>query len=266
MDPLTGFLALGLYLFGPRPKATQPKPDTRAIAAAQAEADKAKAEQARVEAELEKIRAQMLANEQAKTQREKEVLTYGQESNEMAAQALSLVPVEHRTTEVELAAEMVGRTGVSLSAILGQLRPDQRADLIKLVEGLLSRQAEERKAARALLEAKDKELAESAKQRAVLMSQHDKLELEIIAKEADAQAAKAERDAKDVQLRAETQKALNLMERIGSSRASFWKLCLWLVGAFLWFRLVLPALASVLPAAAWLQRFNAFIFHILTGK
>ena len=34
MDPATGLLALGMWLFAPRPKLFQPKPDTRAVAAA----------------------------------------------------------------------------------------------------------------------------------------------------------------------------------------------------------------------------------------
>lgn len=52
MEPATALLALGLYLFGPRPKLFQPKPDMKAVAAAQAQVETAKAERAKAEATL----------------------------------------------------------------------------------------------------------------------------------------------------------------------------------------------------------------------
>ena len=266
MDPLTGLLAIGLYLFGPRPKATQPKPDTRAVAAAQAEADLARAAQARMETELAKARAELAANERAEEQRRTEILTYGQETNEMAGEALSIVPIEHRTAEVELAADMVGRTGVSLASILGQLRPDQRAEMLQLVHGLLSKQAEERAAARRALAEKDAELAKAAQERAVLLKEGELLKAAVETKAADVEVARAERDAKDAELRIENERVIAAVKRASANEGSFWKLCLYAIGAFAWFRLILPALATAFPAFAWLHRVNAFVFHVLTGK
>lgn len=74
---------------------------------------------------------------------------------------------EHRTAEVELAAEMVGRTGVAFASAIGQLRQTKEA-LLGMVQRLLSRRAEERKQAREELALKDEQLVESISERALI--------------------------------------------------------------------------------------------------
>lgn len=265
MDPVTALLALGLYLFGPRPKLFQPKPDMKAVAAAQAQVETAKAEQAKAEATLEQMRALVAAKDAEERSKQREILSYGQETNQMASDALNQVPVEHRTAEVELAAEMVGRTGVAFASAIGQLRSDQREALLGMVQRLLSRQAEERKQAREELALKDKQLVESIRERALIQKDLEHIKTEEAKQKAEVMLTKAEVLAKDSELKQANEKALSIMGKLNSETSFFWKVILWIVGLWLWFTRVLPALASIFPAFAWLNRFNKFVFHLLTG-
>jgi len=277
MDPTTlGLLGL-LFVFSPRPKIFQPKPDMRAVAAAQADADRAKADlaraeagQAKIEAELELLRTQLANKDKEERNKERQVLTYSQEMNEMASGSLQLVPEEHRTPEVLFAAECLAKSGGALSSVLGPLSPEQRVSVLKLVQGALSKAVAEREAAQKLIAEKDQQLAQNTttmlllrKEKEQLVSVVEEKRAEVGSVKAEVQLAKAESTAKDVELRNTNEKQLLLMS---SHRETLMWIVFWLLAIWLWFTRVLPALSKTFAWAKCLEGFNQFIFRLILGN
>jgi len=277
MDPSIIILGVGLWLFGPRPKFTQPKPDIKAVAAAQVEADKAKADLARVEAqqgkteaELELLRTQLANKDKEERAKERQILGYSQEMNEMASGSLQLVPEEHRTPEVLFAAECLAKSGGALTSVLGPLTPDQRASVLKLVQGALSKAVEEREAARKLIAEKDRQLASNIT--SILLLQKEKEQLTSVVEEkkvevgvvkAEVRVFKAESTAKDTELRNVNEKQLRLMS---GHRETLFYIVFWIVFAWLWFTRFLPALAKTFTWARCLEGFNKLVFRCILGS
>lgn len=277
MDPATVLIGLGLWLFAPKPKFLQPKPDMKAVAAAQAEADRAKAELSRTEAErdkteaeLELLRTQLATKDKEERAKERQVLGYSQEMNEMASGSLQLVPEEHRTPEVLFAAECLAKSGGALSSVLGPLTPDQRASVLKLVQGALSRAVEEREAARKLIAEKDRLLAANTtsllllqKEKEQLVSVVEEKKAEVGVVKAEVQVVKAESTAKDTELRNVNEKQLRLMS---GHRETLFYIVFWIVFAWLWFTRFLPALAKTFAWARCLEGFNKLVFRCILGS
>lgn len=278
MDPITPIIVgLGLWLFAPQPKLFQPKPDMKAVAAAQVEADRAKealsqteAAREKVEAELERLRTQLQIKDKEERTKERQVLGYSLEMTEMATDSLQLVPEEHRTPEVLFAAECLAKSGGALSSVLGPLTQEQRLAVLQLVKGALSKAVEEREAARKLIAEKDRLL--TANTTSLLLLQKEKEQLVSVVEEKKAEVgvvkaevlmAKAESSAKDTELRNVNETQLRLMS---GHRETLFYVVFWGVFAWLWFTRFLPALAKTFVWAKCLERFNQLVFRCLLGS
>lgn len=184
IDPATltivALLAAGALLFGGQfhlPAFLQKKPAVVQLDKTQQELAEAKAARAKAEADLAAAKAQANA-------RKDEQLRYAQSMSEGTAEALKRVPAEHKTAEVQLATDLNARTVIAMNAAIGTLSPDQRVEILKIVDGALSRVEAERDAARAELAKKDAALAEASTVRAILEKQVPALQARLDEKEA----------------------------------------------------------------------------------
>lgn len=159
------------------PAFMQKKPKTEQLTKAQADAATAKAEADKAKADLAALQA---AQEAKKT----EQLRYAQSMAEGTGAALKRVPAEHQTAEVGLASDLNARTQVAMSAAIGDLPPDQRAEILKIVDGALSKVESERDQARADLAKKDAALAEATTARGILEKQLPAVQAKLDQKEA----------------------------------------------------------------------------------
>ena len=140
-----------------------------------AQLEKERAEQTRLRVEAE--RARTLA-ETTKVEERAALETQvrgAQQMEQGAVLALQRIPDEHRTKEVVLASSFLTRSGLRLAHAIGGLPKEQGAEIVALVDDLLSDAQARVDAANATLAAKDQEAK-------LLAAERDRLRVEVIPK------------------------------------------------------------------------------------
>lgn len=252
------WIAVGLAAvlgFGPKlhtPAIFQKQPPTEQLQLAQAELEKAKASQAAAAAALAEAKAKQ-------EQRTLEQIRYAQQTNDGVVEALQRVPSEHRTPEVKLAGNLAARTTVSLSAAVGALPPEQRAEILKIVDGALSQVEAERDAAQAALARKDAELQSTIQAKAELASEVPKLKAALDTKAAEVLARDAQVQTVSTQVRVYAEQKAAAEQRAGSLDAFAGSLMRWAIVAgvlYVLIHFVLPCVAQEFPGIGWLAKLN----------
>lgn len=228
------------------------QPPTQQLVIAQSELEAAKAAQAAAEAKLAALNAEAAA-------KTKEQIRYAQQTNEGVVTALDRVAAEHRTAEVVLAGDLARRTTVSLAAAVGDLPPQQRAEILKIVDLALSKVEAERDAAKAALVEKDRILQGTIQEKELLARELPKLQASVQAKTAEVLAKEAVVQTTTAQVRVYAEKSAEAEKRAGSLDAWAGSLVRWGILAGILYLLVhfaLPCLAQEFPGARLLGKIN----------
>lgn len=266
MNPLI-YVAVGIAAvlgFGPKmhwPTFGQKQPPTQQLVVAQDELARAKAAQATAEAALADARAKEASRTKAQIQ-------YAQQTNEGVVSALSRVPEEHRTAETKLAGDLAGRTSVSLAAAVGELPPELRAEILKIVDGALSKVEAERDAAQAALRAKDAELQTTIQEKAALARKLPELETSLATTRAEVQVKDATAQTLTNQVRVYAEQTAAETKKANSLDAFAGSLVRWAIVAGVLYVVahwLLPSLAQEFPGVGWLAAANKTVKSITSA-
>lgn len=250
---LGGGLALPSFL--------QKKPPTAQLEKANQDLATARAAQATAEAQLATVRA----TEEAK---KREQLAYAQQTASGAQEALARVPVAHKTPEVQLASDLLGRTTLGLAAAVGDLPADKRAEIFRIVDGALSSKQAEVDAARAALAVKDAELKVATTERQKLAEQVPVLEAAVRTRDAEVLAKEVVVQTKTQEVVTYANKAAEERSRAGSLDAYSGKLVRILIGiglAYLFLHYILPCLAQEFPGSRVLTAINKTVKSVTSA-
>jgi VIT1/CCC1 family predicted Fe2+/Mn2+ transporter len=168
-----------------------------------------------------------------------------------AQEALDRQPIEHRTEQTKLAVSLLNRSELALALAIGQLPPEQQAEILKIVDKALSSLASERDEAQRLLKEKDAELRTVTKERDAIKEELPKLAAQV--EEAKAKAAAKTEEVKVAQVKLSTWATIkDKADRHASSLAgqveSLWNGLLWLAAIYVFLAFVLPAIVKVIPS------------------
>lgn len=222
------------------------KPPTEQLTKLQSELDKTQADLREAQAREQAAAAQ----ERAKQEKQ---VRYAQQMQSGAQEALDRQPVEHRTEQTKLAVSLLNRSELALALAIGQLPPEQQAEILKIVDKALSSLASERDEAQRLLKEKDAELRTVTKERDAIKEELPKLAAQV--EEAKAKAAAKTEEVKVAQVKLSTWATIkDKADRHASSLAgqveSLWNGFLWLAAAYVVIVFILPGIVKYLPSGA----------------
>lgn len=222
----------------------QKGPRTEQLQAAQEAAKKA-------EAELAALRSEREAAELEKSKKKDEQVTTGQEYVHATGEALRRV--QDPGPEVEAAKLLNGRAEIALAMAMGRLPAAQQAEMIRLVDGLLSSHKAEVDAANAKIAERDEALRVVTAERVAVEKKLAVVEARIPAAEEKAQVLSQKLEEKTNEVRTWAEKKVESDREAGSLRATLqnWAIMIGLGYVFLHF--ILPSLASQFPGSRLLK-------------
>lgn len=245
---VTGVIAAGAMLVGQwKPsKWFEKGPPVEQLTKLQSDLDKA-------QANLREAQAREQAAADAERAKQTQQVRFAQQMQSGAQEALDRQPVEHRTEQTKLAVSLLNRSELALALAIGQLPPEQQAEILKIVDKALSSLASERDEAQRLLKEKDAELRTVTKERDAIKEELPKLAAQV--EEAKAKAAAKTEEVKVAQVKLSTWATIkDKADRHASSLAgqveSLWNGFLWLAGAYVVIVFILPGIVKYLPSGA----------------
>lgn len=239
------------------------KPPTAALSELQVKLDVATADAAKARAES----AAAVASERLRLEQQ---VRGSQRDNLGAATAIKRVPKEHRTAEVLLAASMIDRTGFKLGAAIGRLPEEDAAQMVGLIDELLSNKQAEIDEANRKLAALDADFKAVTAEREVLKAQLPKLAERAIEAEKTVVAVQVEVKTKTQQVKDWADKTFAAEQQNGSLWSGIKKAALFIGGIYLFLAFGLPAivkhLESTNPLKSVLRNvsgyaLNPLVFH-----
>lgn len=249
IDPLTLCLVAGVAAFAlggvKLPTWFDKKPPTTQLTQAQIDLNNARAAQLAAETKLAQLEAERKVVGEMQ-------LDYAQQMAAGTVLALGRVAPDQVTPEVKLASEFANRTEAGLAAYRGDLTPQARAEMERMVAQALSAVQAERDAMRVALAQKDAALAQTINDKASLAAQIPTLQASVDAAKAQVAAkdAKAQELVKEVSVWAEAKAASDA--KAGSLDALSGRLMRGLIGLaalYLFIHFMLPSLAQEFPAS-----------------
>ena len=227
----------------------QKKVPVAALTAAQADLARSQKEAAAREADLraaaEKERAGLI-----------DQVGYAHEMASGASIALARAPV---APEVTLAAGLIGRVNASLTQAIGDLPPARQAEIAAIVDGALSAKQQEVDAAKAVLAARDAQLAMVTAEREQVQKQLPVLQAAVETANAKVAASQATVSAKTQEVVTFAQKVAAKEREAGSLSAqihSLFRIVIFLGILYVIVHIVLPSLAQEFPGIGWLTTLN----------
>lgn len=248
VDPVTLVVVVVVFFGGAKLAGWKPlqvlkrKPPTEQVTKLQEDLVKA-------QSELEAARAAAKAATEAERAKQLEQVQWGQQMTEGAAASLQRLPLEQRTAETQLAADLLARGNLALAMAVGDLPREKRVEILAIVDKALSHVQAERDEARAALQAKDAELKHVAADRETIKAQLPVLEAKLQAKEADARAVQAELTVKTNEVKIYADKA-DAKEReagsLGAAASRLVKVIILMVGGWFFAAYGLPPLLKLM--------------------
>lgn len=220
------------------------KPPTEQLSKLQSELDK-------TQADLREAQAREQAAAAAERAKQEKQVRYAQQMQSGAQEALERQPVEHRTEQTKLAVSLLNRSELALALAIGQLPPDQQAEILQIVDKALSAVASERDEAQRLLRAKDDELRAVTRERDAIKDALPELQAKV--KEAEAKAAAKTEEVKVAQVKLTTWaiikgKADRHASSIAGQLDAVWNGLLWLFGGYVVIVFILPGIVKHMDA------------------
>lgn len=245
---VAGVISAAAMLFGQwKPsKMFEKGPPVEQLTKLQSELDKS-------QADLREAQAREQAAAAAERAKQTQQVRFAQQMQSGAQEALDRQPVEHRTEQTKLAASLLNRSELALALAIGQLPPDQQAEILSIVDKALSSLASERDEAQRLLKEKDAELRTVTKERDAIKEELPKLAAQV--EEAKAKTAAKTEEVKVAQVKLSTWATIkDKADRHASSLAgqveSLWNGFLWLAAAYVVIVFILPGIVKYLPTGA----------------
>lgn len=245
---VAGVISAAAMLFGQwKPlKAFEKGPPVEQLTKLQSDLDKA-------QANLREAQAREQAAAAAERAKQTQQVRFAQQMQSGAQEALDRQPIEHRTEQTKLAVSLLNRSELALALAIGQLPPEQQAEILKIVDKALSSLASERDEAQRLLKEKDAELRTVTKERDAIKEELPKLAAQV--EEAKAKAAAKTEEVKVAQVKLSTWATIkDKADRHASSLAgqveSLWNGFLWLAAAYVVIVFILPGIVKYLPSGA----------------
>lgn len=225
-------------------KFLEKKPPVEQLSKLQSDLDKANAN-------LKEAQAREKAVVDAERARQEQQVRYAQQMQSGAQESLDRQPAEHRTEQTRLAISLLKRSELALALAIGQLPPEQQAEILKIVDKALSEVAADRDEALRLLKAKDAELRNVTSERDDLKREIPKLAAAV--KAAEARVETKESEVKVVQAKLSTWAIIkDKADRHASSLAgqveSLWNGFLWLAAAYVVIVFILPGIVKYMNA------------------
>ena len=227
------------------------QPAVPAAALSKAQADLAKAQQDAAARE-----ADLKAAEARERKSLLDQLGYAHEMASGAAIALGRAP---QSPEVTLAAGLLGRVDVSLTAAIGDLPAGQQAEIRAIVDGALSAKQAEIDKAKADLAARDADLARVTTEREQVKQQIPVLQASLDTANAKVSASQAVVTAKTAEVVTYAEKVAAKEKEAGSLSAqlgSLLRIAALVAVLYLIVHVALPSLAQEFPALGWLTTLN----------
>lgn len=266
IDPVTlavvGGLAVGIFAGSWKPLSIFKKPPpTAQLSELQVKLDIATADAAKARADA----AIAVAAERLRLEQQ---VRGGQRDNLGAAAAIKRVPKEHRTAEVLLAASMIDRTGFKLGAAIGKLPEEDAAQMVSLIDELLSNKQAEIDEANRKLAAMDADFKVVSAERESLKAQIPLLSAKVQSAENNATSVQVEVTTVTNQLKAKATELFNEQQAGGSFVGSLKKAAI-IVGlgiAFVMFGIpaIVKHLESANPLKGLLRDANGYFLNPLT--
>lgn len=215
-------------------------PPTAELAAAEAARDRALADLAAIKAEHDRqaAEAERLRDAQLRT---------GQEYVAGTVEALNRVPAEHQTPETRAASLFAGRADIAFALALGKLPDAQRAEVLLLLDQLLSSKQAEIDAAMARIAAKDAELqqVQGAKQQAEARAEKLAAQQQAAEEKQAALSQAVEQKTAEVAKWADAKVAAD--REAGSLTATLQRLAVGVAALYVLLHYILPSLVAQFP-------------------
>lgn len=205
------------------------------------------------EARLKEAEITAEAARQAERAKQEQQIRHAQQMQSGASEAIRRQPPEHRTPQTALASDLLNRSEFAFGLAIGNLSPDLRAEIVKIVDGALSSVQAERDAAAAALLAKDAELKVVSRERDAIKAELPRLAAQVAQAEQKAEAIKTQVATKIDEVKAVANTLDAERRKAGSLAAQLdklWRIAFWLGAAWLFFAFVLPVIVKALPSGA----------------
>jgi hypothetical protein len=208
--------------------------------------------------------------QQQKDAVEKSVYDSARKNVEMACISLLAIPIEKQMPETTLALRLLEKANSQMSALLGSLPEKQRQVLASIIKNALSESEADRLKAEKQLVELDKKYQDNlillAGTKARLESQKELLNERNRLVDIKAEEATLAKDELAQKTQEYTKTVMEQAKRAANDKW-FWRY--WFIGLILLLVItgrIIPALSEYWPILKFLNKFNAFVFHLLTGR
>lgn len=265
-----GLVALGVWLFAPSPKqvfreekSEVPIVQQAEVSYAQINFDNAWKQFNEVNTKLQKMQEQIDAQNKAKEEAQKHIISYAQESNQMAYFTLCLLPEDKKTPETEQTKMFILKTDFALSSIVGDMSDEQQTKLAQVVKGLLSSIQEERDKAQTELKEKDKLLNASIINLNVAQARLQDAQDSIKEQKQLVEEKKQEVEQTKTQYESKVQEAFAKISAANAKLGFWYKFLIVLGGIYIWFFWILPLLSERFIWLKPIVQFNKWVRNII---
>ena len=216
------------------------------------------------------LQGQLDAARDQKDAENQKIATSAQYFNQGTINALRRIPADKRCPESVLAIMFAEKTDAALSGMVGSMTPAQQKEVADLVCQFLSADDKAREEAQKKLDAKDAECRQALHERDIAAGQVTGLQTAIDAQKIAVDSAQAREKSAIDDLNTKTaQLTSSLASQTARAASDVWFWRLWFIGVigllFVTGR-VIPLLSKMWPWLAPLNKLNAFIFRLITGK
>ena len=216
------------------------------------------------------LQGQVDAARTKKDAENQKIASSAQYFNEGTINALRRIPADKRCPESVLAIMFAEKTDTALAGLVGTMTPEQQKDVADLVTQFLAADDKAREEAQKKLDEKDSELRQALRERDTAAGQVAGLQTAIDAQKITVASAQDREKLAIEELNTRTEQLTSSLSTQTARAASdvwFWRL--WLIGVigllFLTGR-VIPLLSHMWPWLSPLNKLNAFLFRLITGK
>lgn len=227
-------------------KLFQRGPRTEQLQAAQDAAKKA-------EEELARLRAERAAFEQEKANKKDEQVSSGQEYVHATGEALRRV--KNPGPEVAAAKLLNGRAEMSLALAMGRLPAAQQAEMIKLVDGLLSDHKNELDAAMKKIEERDEQIKIVTAERIAVEKKLAVVEARIPAAEEKVHDLSGRLEEATNAVKVWAEKKVESDRESGSLQTLITRFLIGFAAGYVFLHFILPSLAAQFPGSRLLSKF-----------